>query len=120
MVKCSCNIATLYLIMVISSCFYALSAPFLPPMYEEKHLKETWVGIVFAAFSISSMALSPHVGTLIEKYGQPRLILVANLIMALSISVFGFTKTIQDKKWVIIASLFLRFVQGEYFFFRHF
>ena len=91
---CSVNVATLYLIMVISCCFYALSAPFLPPMYEEKHLKETWVGIVFAAFSISSMALSPHVGTLIEKYGQPKLILFANLVMAFSISVFGFTKTI--------------------------
>ena len=49
----------LYLIMILSNAFYALSAPFLPVMFDEKEIRHEYVGIVFAAFSVALIIFSP-------------------------------------------------------------
>ena len=59
----------MYLVMILSSAFYALSAPFLPIMFEEKDISSEYVGFVFASFSVALIIFSPQVGRMIECFG---------------------------------------------------
>ena len=63
---CNCTFIVLILIMVISNSFYALAAPFLPPVLEEKGVHAGYVGVVFAAFSIATVIFSPIVAQCIK------------------------------------------------------
>ena len=65
-VYCDRRFASLAAIMILSNCFYALSAPFLPPVFESKRIPPEYVGFVFAAFSIATVIFSPHVSKVIE------------------------------------------------------
>ena len=86
----------LWIIMILSSAFYALSAPFLPVMFEEKNISLNYVGIVFASFSIALIVCSPCVTGLIEKYGQPNLLGFGLFLMGISTFAFGYTKDLQS------------------------
>ena len=103
----------LYLIMILSSAFYALSAPFLPIMFEEKGIRLEWVGIVFASFSIALIVFSPLVSNMIDCCGQPNLLGLGLIIMGASTLAFGYTKELEDNRHVIYLSLALRFIQGK-------
>ena len=104
----------LYLIMIVSSLFFALAAPFLPPVLEEKQINSEYVGIIFAVFSIALIIFSPHVGKMIDRYGQPNLLGFALLIMGVSNFFFGLVKGVKGQAGSIILALSLRFVQGKY------
>lgn len=93
---CSVTIIMLYLVMIISSSFYALSAPFLPPVFEEKKIRNEYVGVVFATFSIALIIFSPHVGRMIDIFGQPNLLGFALIIMGLSNLFFGFVEGVEN------------------------
>lgn len=100
--------------MICSNLFYALSAPFLPVVFvEEKGIEETWVGIIFAAFSISSMIASTQVTGLVAKYGQTKIIFVALLLMAISVFFFGFIELMTGEAGIIAVSLVLRLILGK-------
>ena len=107
---CSLTMLLLYLIMIISSCFYALSAPFLPPVFEGKHIRNEYVGIVFATFSIALIIFSPHVSWMIDSFGQPNLLGFALLLMGVSNILFGFVEGIEGQAMAIILALALRFI----------
>ena len=78
--------------MILSNNFYALSAPFLPPVFEEKKIRPEYVGVVFAAFSVATIIFSPYVARMIEDFGQPRLICFALMLMGVSVFCFGFVE----------------------------
>ena len=104
----------LWLVMILSSAFYALSAPFLPVMFEEKSISSEYVGVVFASFSVALIIFSPQVGGMIEKYGQPNLLGFGLVLMGVSTFGFGYVKQVENNNSVIGLSLALRFVQGKY------
>lgn len=64
-----CTFIVLSLLMIVSNSFYALSAPFLPRVFEAKKVPPEYVGIVFASFSIASVIFSPHVAKMIDDFG---------------------------------------------------
>ena len=103
----------LYLVMILSSAFYALSAPFLPIMFDQKNISGEYVGFVFAAFSVALIIFSPQIGRMIERFGQPNLLGFGLTLMGLSVISFGFVESLNDPATIIIMSLFLRFVQGK-------
>jgi MFS family permease len=80
----SCTEILLWLIMILTSTFYALSAPFLPVMFEEKGIHQTYVGVVFAAFSVAIIIFSPFVTGMIERFGQPALLGWGFVLMGVS------------------------------------
>jgi len=86
----------LYSIMIVSSAFYALSAPFLPTVFEEKNIQPEYVGIVFATFSIALIIFSPYVGQMIDSFGQPKLLGFALFVMGVSNFFFGVIKPIES------------------------
>ena len=111
---CSCTFLVMASLMICSNLFYALSAPFLPPVFtDEKGVSETWVGIIFAAFSISSIIMSTQVTGLVSSFGQTKVIFVALLLMAISVFCFGFIHLMTGEAGVISVSLGLRFLQGK-------
>ena len=59
----------LYLVMILSSTFYALSAPFLPIMFAKKNVSGHYIGFVFASYSVALIIFSPQVGRMIECFG---------------------------------------------------
>ena len=76
--------------MILSNSFYALAAPFLPPVFEAKQIQAEYVGVVFAAFSVATVIFSPQVAKMIEDFGHPNLIGFAMLLMGVSVFSFGF------------------------------
>ena len=85
----------LWLIMILSSAFYALSAPFLPVMFKEKEISLDYVGVVFAAFSVALIIFSPLVGHMIEVWGQPNLLGFGLFLMGVSTFAFGYVKQVE-------------------------
>ena len=77
-------------IMIVSNTFYALAAPFLPPVFEAKRVPPEYVGFVFAAFSIATVIFSPHASKIIEDLGQAKIISLALFLMGVSVFCFGF------------------------------
>ena len=68
-VFCTSTFIVLSMIMIISNSFYALSAPFLPPVFEAKRISPEYVGVVFAAFSVATIIFSPNVAKMIDDFG---------------------------------------------------
>ena len=112
-VYCDLRFASLALIMIISNCFYALSAPFLPPVFESKRIPPQYVGFVFAAFSVATVIFSPYVSKIIEDHGQAKLIGTALFLMGVSVFCFGFLEQQEGPAWIIILAILLRFLQGK-------
>lgn len=102
----------LWIIMIISSAFYALTAPFLPVLFEERSIKLDYVGIVFASSSIALIIFSPIVPGMIEKFGQPNLLGFGLVLMGVSSFAFGYAFDFESETKVIVVQLILRFIQG--------
>ena len=108
-----CTVLILCLVMLLSNASYAVSAPFLPIMFDEKDIRESFIGFVFGAFSLALIVVSPQVAPCIEKYGQPNLLGFGFVLLGVSTIAFGYVKQVDDKNHVIYMSLGLRFIQGK-------
>ena len=101
--------------MIISNVFYALTAPFLPPVFEEKHVDEGYVGLIFAAFSVSSVLMSPQVTRLIEKFQATSLVFWGLILMGLSNFFFGIIENMTGEAAIVSYAIALRLLQGKFF-----
>ena len=102
----------LWIIMILSNAFYAMSAPFLPVIFEQKSISLDYVGVVFASFSVALIIFSPMVTGWIEKFGQPNLLGFGLGLMGVSTFAFAYAMDFEEEKYVIGVSLVLRFIQG--------
>ena len=110
---CTCSFAVLITIMILSNSFYALSAPFLPPVFELKKIHPGYVGAVFAAFSIATVIFSPLISNWMKKDSQPLIIFGGLLLMGISVFSFGFVEQVSSPATVISIAILLRFIQGK-------
>jgi len=109
---CSCTFLVLVALMIVSNIFYALTAPFLPPVFEAKDVDEGYVGLIFAAFSVSSVLMSPQVTRLSDRFHATTLVFWGLVLMGISNFFFGIIEDMNGEAAIVSVAIALRLVQG--------
>jgi DHA1 family multidrug resistance protein-like MFS transporter len=99
-------------ITALSNSAYAIIAPFLPFEFKAKDIDQTWIGYIFAIYSVAVVMCSPMVGKMIAILGRRNLIVFGMLLMGTSFVVFGWLTELENKNAFITLALLNRFLQG--------
>ena len=99
-------------ITALSNSAYAIIAPFLPFEFKAKEIDQTWIGYIFAIYSVAVVMCSPMVGKMIAILGRRNLIVFGMLLMGTSFVVFGWLTELENKNAFITLALLNRFLQG--------
>jgi len=99
-------------ITALSNSAYAIIAPFLPFEFQSKDIDQTWIGYIFAIYSVAVVMCSPMVGKMIAILGRRNLIVFGMLLMGTSFIVFGWLTGLENKNAFITLALLNRFLQG--------
>ena len=98
---------------LVSAGGYIVCAPFLPLELERKEVEGTYVGCIFALYSVGQILWSPVVGKyLIDKVGSYNSIGFGLGFMGITFVCFGFIDVLEDKVSIILLASVLRLLQG--------
>jgi MFS family permease len=106
------TVVSMLSVTCLSNSAYAIVAPFLPFEFERKGISQTYMGYVFAIYSLAVIIFSPICGSMIGKIGRINLIRIGVTCMGLSFIALGAASLIEDKTTFITISLVTRFFQG--------
>ena len=84
--------SSIYLLVALTgmtNLIYGLAAPFLPTMLNDRGVAETWTGLIFAIYAVSSMVTSLFVGKTIGNNRHRKMITCGTILMGISIAGFG-------------------------------
>jgi len=102
------SVLIILIVLILDNMVYGISVPFLPIVYEDLLISSSWTGFIIGMFSIAYMIVAPIFGTIVDKFGHKRMIVVGLLFMSASMAAFGAIDYVKDKTQVLIISLFLR------------
>ena len=91
---------------------YSSIAPFYPNEAVGKGMPETWIGIVFASYSVAMVVFSPVFAALLFSKGFRYVLVLGCLSEGIAIGVFGTFTFIPSWEWFTIASIVCRFLEG--------
>ena len=98
---------------LVSSSAYAVCAPILPLELERKGISGSYIGLVFALYSVGSIVWSPIVGKyFIDRVGASNLLALGLGIMGITFVCFGFIHVLEGKLHVLTLTFTLRLMQG--------
>ena len=97
-------------ITALSNSAYAIIAPFLPFEFKKKEIDQTWIGYIFAIYSVAVVMCSPLVGKMIAILGRRNLIVFGMLLMGTSFIVFGCITELENREAFITLALLNRFL----------
>ena len=86
----------LLVLLGISNTEYSLPSPFLPDQLKEKGV-ESWTGLIFSVYAITSVITSLFVGKLLNKIRHRKMITAGSSLLAFSIIGFGAVYYADDK-----------------------
>jgi MFS family permease len=89
-------VISILFITALANSAYAIIAPFLPLEFERKGIDQSWIGYIFASYSVAVIFASPFVAYIMPTFGRRNLILTGMLTMGISFILFGFTSYIDD------------------------
>ena len=96
----------------LSNSAYAIIAPFLPFKFESKGIDQSYIGSVFAAYSVAVIIFSPIVGKIIPLTGRRNLAIYGLMLMGGSFFAFAFISEMENAQQFITLSVLFRFIQG--------
>ena len=96
----------------ISNTSYAIIAPILPLVFEEKGLSGPMIGIVFALFSVGTILSSPFIGNNIDTFGASNVLAIGLGLMGTTFVFVGLIENMKDQNSIISFAFILRFTQG--------
>ena len=100
-------------VMLFEGILYGLPLSFALLYFDGKGVSTTWTGIILAASSFSLVLTSFLVGEKVDNYGHNRFLFLSNVILAVSIALFGFLGFIDDTTTLICVAIVLRLIQGK-------
>ena len=103
---------TLYIIIVFTNSVYTLAALFLPTVFLTKDVAGVWVGLVFAAYSMAVVAVSPFIGKILKNIGFANLVAFGLVCMGISIIPFGYFLKLESPMSCVALGIVLRVMQG--------
>jgi MFS family permease len=98
--------------IILSNCSYMIVAPFMPLEFESKGITTELVGIIFAAYPVGVIVLSPIIGKMIEFTGRKCWIVGGLFSMGLIFIIFGLLQKLSDPRIIFVIALIARFLQG--------
>ena len=99
---------------IVSCTAFGMCAPFLPIELESKGIPGTWIGLIFACYSIGSLFMSPIIGKQTQNYEAKNLLGGSLGLMGVTFICFGFIDLLENHVTIIFFSLLLRFTQGVF------
>ena len=109
---CDSTQLILYIIIIFSNSVYALAAPLLPIELDKIALPGSQVGLIFSAYSIAMIIVSPVIGTILDVVGQANLLAIGLVAMGAAIFGLGFVTGIENEFTVFMVAFFFRSIQG--------
>ena len=110
--KCEALIFWILFTNLASNSAYALCAPFLPLEFERKGIHGSYVGLIFALYSVAVIFVSPIVGSVVDKVGHKNLLSFGIGFMGIAFIFFGFIEVMESHPAVLALGCALRFLQG--------
>lgn len=110
--NCDLLVFSMCAVTFLSNNAFAIIAPFLPFLFQQKGIEVQIFGYIFAMYAVSFIICSPIVGTKINKYGKRIFIQVGLLTMGCSMIGFALISYIEHTGLFIVLALFFRILQG--------
>ena len=105
----------LFMIAFLERSLFGVIVPFYPLLAKERHLNKVLIGLVFAMYAIGGV-LSSIIIILVKKHKILKVmksqITKLSFLMALTVFLFGLTKSIKSPNLFLFASLIFRLLQG--------
>ncbi|CAM1322335.1 Uncharacterised protein g8056 [Pycnogonum litorale] len=97
---------------VIISAAFSVIATFFPETAMKKGATQTEVGFIFSVFSICTIVLSPFVGKILPKIGEPLFFLLSTSVVSIVHLLIAFLVDLPDGAAFISSALILRAIAG--------
>ena len=102
------SILIILAVLLLSNTIYGLASPFLPRLFVERGIAESWTGFIFACYAIAYSVMAPIVGMIIDKASYKLIMTCGIILMATSIASFGFSTYISSNSCLIGTATLLR------------
>jgi MFS family permease len=102
------SILIIMAVLLLSNTIYGLASPFLPRLFVERNIAESWTGFIFACYAIAYSIMAPIVGMIIDKATHKFIMILGILLMSTSIASFGFTTYIASNSCLLGTAAVLR------------
>ena len=92
----------------MSNVAYGIIAPIVPIIFKQKGVPLSAVALIFAAYSVSMIIVSPMVPYFMRKWGDQMIIKTGLLLFGICLICFGTVKYMEDTRLIVIYSTLLR------------
>ena len=106
------SIVWIIVTIFIGNCAYALIPVFIPLVFASKNVSARWTGLIFGAYAMAVILVSPLVSKLIKNKGHANLIALGLGLMGTIFVAYSALPGVDRAKHVIVFSLVLRALQG--------
>ena len=103
---------------LLANISYGLTAPILPQFLEDRGVASSWTGFIWASFSIAVILVSLIAGSIVDRVGHSRLMVIGATIMAAAIAAYStaiyFDDGTEDSKYILLGlAISLSTIQGK-------
>ena len=102
----------IFIATFMSNVAYGIIAPIVPIIFKQKGVPLNAVALIFAAYSVSMIIVSPIVPFLMRKSGQQFVIKTGLLLFGICLICFGTVQYMHRTSLIVAYSTFLRALQG--------
>lgn len=92
----------MFALNILAWACYSVIAPFMPLLFKKRGIEETVIGYVIGIYSLSMIIISPLMGSIINKIGRRKPILIGALLMGFSFQIFALSTYIESNFWYVI------------------
>ena len=87
-----------------------LVAPVIPKVFKEKGLSYHEIGIVFAAYSLPMMFISPIIGKMLPVIGRKKVCILGCIFLASANFIFALFNKVNDPMMLLIFAIINRLI----------
>ena len=103
---------------LLANTSYGLTAPILPQFLEDRGVASSWNGFIWASFSIAVILVSLIAGSIVDRVGHTRLMMIGTIVLAASIAAYStaiyFDGVSEESKYILIGlATLLNIIQGK-------
>ena len=103
---------------LLANISYGLTAPIMPQFLEDRGVASSLIGLSWASFSIAVILVSLIAGSIVDRVGHTRLMVIGSSVMAAAIAAYStaiyFDEGSEDSKYILLGlAILLNIIQGK-------